>query len=209
MCKRSVFSGQLPGLAARADADHSWDAGVRFRADRAHARASTCESRQGRLPRQRPGASPQRAQTAPPQTRRLTIEEAVKLALENNLGIQIARYDPQVDDYSVVQAKAAWAPTFQNTFQKNSQDSPNNSFLAGGVGGKTTNSSFSNSTGVNQQTPWGGNYSVSWDASRLTTNSTFTTFSPQLRSGLSFSVQQPHRAQPRHRLRCASRCSSA
>src|SRR5688500_1278633 len=53
------------------------------------------------------------AQGAPPQgqTRRLTIEEAVKLALENNLGIQIARYNPQVQDLAVAQARAAWVPS--------------------------------------------------------------------------------------------------
>jgi outer membrane protein len=128
---------------------------------------------------------------ASPQTRRLTIDEAVKLALENNLGIQIARYDPQVQDVAVAQARAAWVPSFQNTFQKNSQDSPNNNFLAGSLGGKTSQAAFSNSAGLQQNTPWGGLYSASWDGSRSTTNSSFSTFSPQLRSGLSFSVQQP------------------
>jgi outer membrane protein len=142
---------------------------------------------------QAPAGSGQAAspQTPAPQTRRLTIEEAVKLALENNLGIQIARYDPQAQDLAVVQAKAAWAPSFTNQFQQDGQDSPNNSFLAGGLGGKTTNKSFTNSTGVAQILPWGGNYSAAWDTSRLTTNSTFTTFSPQLRSGLSLSYEQP------------------
>jgi outer membrane protein TolC len=137
------------------------------------------------------------AQTAAPQAapdgpiRRLTIEEAVRLALEHNLGIQIARYDPQAQDLAVAQARAGWVPSFTNTFLKNSQDSPNNNFLAGSLGGKTTAASFSNSAGILQNTPWGGTYSVSWDGSRSTTNSSFTTFSPQLRSGLSLSVVQP------------------
>jgi len=193
MRKRFVFSGQLPGLAALFLMSALTIPGIPASVSAQTAPTARLDLRvsPALLPQATPGSQPGGAQAAAPETRRLTIDEAVKLALENNLGIQIARYDPQVDDYSIVQAKAAWAPTFQNTFQKNSQDSPNNSFLAGGLGGKTTNSSFSNSTGVNQQTPWGGNYSVSWDASRLTTNSTFTTFSPQLRSGLSFSVQQP------------------
>ena len=126
------------------------------------------------------------------QTRRLTIDEAVKLALEHNLGIQIARYNPQAQDLAVALAKAAWVPSFNNTFQKNSQASPNNNFLAGSLTGKTSNAAFTNSAGVSQQLPWGGgNYSASWDGSRSTTNSTFTNFSPQLRSGLSLSVQQP------------------
>lgn len=133
----------------------------------------------------------QPAPQAAPQTRRLTIQEAVTLALENNLNIQIARYDPQVEDLTVAQARAAWVPSFENTFQKNSQDTPNNNFLAGSLGGKTSAASFSNSTGLAQNTPWGGSYRASWDGSRSTTNSSFTTFSPQLRSGLSFTVAQP------------------
>jgi outer membrane protein len=137
------------------------------------------------------GAQAPAAQAEAGLTRRLTIEEAVKLALENNLGIQIARYNPRVQDVSVAQARAAWVPSFSNTFQQNSQSSPNNTFLAGSLTGKTTNDSFSNSAGIVQQTPWGGNYSASWDGSRSTTNNTFTNFSPQLRSGLSFSVAQP------------------
>jgi outer membrane protein len=137
------------------------------------------------------GAQAPAAQAEAGPTRRLTIEEAVKLALENNLGIQIARYNPRVQDVSVAQARAAWVPSFSNTFQQNSQSSPNNTFLAGSLTGKTTNDSFSNSAGIVQQTPWGGNYSASWDGSRSTTNNTFTNFSPQLRSGLSFSVAQP------------------
>src|SRR5687768_2387418 len=65
-----------------------------------------------------------------PQVRRLTVEEAVRLALENNLGIHIARFEPRVQDLSVAQAQAGWFPSLTNSFQTNNQDSPNNSFLA-------------------------------------------------------------------------------
>jgi len=131
------------------------------------------------------------AQATAGPTRRLTIEEAVKLALEHNLGIQIARYNPQAEDLTVAQAKAGWVPTFTNTFLKNSQDSPNNNFLAGSLGGKTSQASFSNSAGLQQNTPWGGNYRASWDGARSTTNSNFSTFSPQVRSNMSFELVQP------------------
>lgn len=196
MRKRFVFSGQFPGLVALGLLTVLTILGTPASVSAQSAPGLHLDLRvsPALLAQAPPGAQAQAAgpEAAAPQTRRLTIEEAVKLALENNLGIQIARYDPQRDDYSIAQAKAAWVPSFQNTFQKDSQASPNNSFLAGGIGGKTTNASVSNSTGVNQLLPkGGGNYSLSWDASRLSTNSTFTTFSPQLRSGLSFSVQQP------------------
>jgi len=190
MCKRFVFWRHLPGLAAAALTILGTQASVS--AQSAPATHLDLRVSSAALTQAAPGGQAAGSQPAAAQTRRLTIEEAVKLALENNLGIQIARYDPQVNDLSVAEAKAAWAPSFQNTFQKVNQDSPNNSFLAGGLGGKTSNSSFSNSTGFNQQLPWGGgSYQASWDASRLTTNSTFTTFSPQLRSGLAFTIQQP------------------
>jgi outer membrane protein len=123
--------------------------------------------------------------------RRLTVDEAVRLALEHNLGIQIARFDPLVEDLSVAQAQAGWAPSFTNTFQTNSTDSPNNSFLAGGQGNTTSDDRFTNNAAFQKNTKWGGNYSLGWDSSRLRTNNSFTTFSPQLRSSLAFSVSQP------------------
>lgn len=126
-----------------------------------------------------------------PQVRRLTVEEAVRLALENNLGIQIARFDPRVEDLNVAQARAGWAPSFTSTFQSNSADSPNTSFLAGGEGAKTSNDQVTGTAGIQAVLPWGGNYNVGWDASRLKTNNSFSTFSPQLRSSLSLTYNQP------------------
>ena len=131
------------------------------------------------------------AQAAEPQTRRMTVEEAVKLALENNLGIQISRFNPLVQDLNVVQARTGWSPTLTNNFQTTSTDSPNNNFLAGGQGLKTSDDRFINTMGVQQTLKWGTQYNVGWDGSRLTTNNAFTTFSPQLRSSLALSVTQP------------------
>jgi outer membrane protein len=194
MRKRSVYTRHLTGALAATLTILGTSASVSAQSPSAQPRATHLDLRiTASLLAQAVGSpqapAPQAAAAA--QTRRLTIEEAVKLALENNLGIQIARYSPQVQDLSVAQARAAWVPSFQNTFQSNNQSSPNNNFLAGNLAGKTTNAFFSNSIGVNQQTPWGGTYSLSWDGQRSTTNSTFTNFSPQLRSGLAFSVQQP------------------
>src|SRR5687767_8910508 len=131
------------------------------------------------------------AQAAEQQTRRMTVEEAVKLALENNLGIQISRFDPLVQDLNVLQARTGWSPTLTNNFQTTSTDSPNNNFLAGGQGLKTSDDRFINTMGVQQTLKWGTQYNVGWDGSRLTTNNAFTTFSPQIRSSLALNVTQP------------------
>ncbi len=139
---------------------------------------------------QAPQAKPASPQ-AEAQTRRMTIEEAVKLALENNLGIQLTRFDPLIQDLTVSEAQAAWSPTLSNDFQKANTNNPNNNFLAGGQGLKTTDDRFLNTLAVNQTLKWGTQYSVGWDGSRLTTNNAFATFSPQIRSSLALSITQP------------------
>ena len=130
------------------------------------------------------------AQSAPPpQVRRLTVNEAVQAALENNLGVQVARIDPLIQDLSVAQARGAWAPTFSTTLQTTSTDTPANSFLSGGA--TTKDDRFDTSLGLDQILPWGGSYSLGWDSQRSTTTNLFSNFSPQLRSSLAFSYRQP------------------
>jgi outer membrane protein TolC len=126
-----------------------------------------------------------------PQVRRLTQDEAVKIALENNLGVQIARFDPLVQDLSIAQARGAWTPSFNTTLQTTSTDTPNNSFLSGAQGLKTSDERFNTNVGVSQTLPWGGNYSVGWDSTRSTTTNIFSNFSPQLRSSLALTYEQP------------------
>ncbi len=136
------------------------------------------------------GLTPGRA-AAQDDVRRLTVEEAVRLALEHNLGVQVARIDPQIEDLGVAQAQAAWAPTFTSTLQGAGVDTPNATFLSGALGPKTTDERLSTNLGVAQALPWGGSYSVGWDSLRATTTSIFTNFSPQLRSSLALSYRQP------------------
>lgn len=135
---------------------------------------------------QAPGAQPS---TAGP-VRRLSADEAVKLALENNLGIKIARFEPEISDLTIRQARAGWTPSFNTELQSTGATQPSNSFLSGAQGNSITNDQFVSSFGVRQALRWGGNYSVSWDGSRSTTNNLFTNFSPQLRSTMSFNYAQ-------------------
>src|SRR6186713_3086650 len=105
--------------------------------------------------------------------RRISADDAVRLALENNLGIQVARINPQIEDLSVAQARAAWAPNFGSTLQQNGTDTPNSSFLTGASGSKLTTNRFNSNVGLDQALPWGGSYSIGWDSSRVTTTNLF------------------------------------
>ena len=125
------------------------------------------------------------------QVRRLTVEEAVQSALENNLGVQIARVDPLIQDLSLVEARGAWAPTVSTSLQSSSTDTPSNSFLSGALGSKTSDDRFNTNVGMDQVFRWGGRYSIGWDSTRSTTTNLFSNFSPQLRSSLSLTYSQP------------------
>jgi outer membrane protein TolC len=135
-------------------------------------------------------AAQQAAAGAAPQVRRLTADEAVRLAAENNLGIQIARYDPQIEDLNVASARAGWTPTFSTSFSQNSREQAPNTLLSGAQD-SLQNKQFSTSTGVDQLLPWGGSYSIGWDSARSTTNSFFSSFNPQVNSSLSLKYTQP------------------
>lgn len=138
-----------------------------------------------------PAAAQAPARSPASNVRRLTIEEAVRIALENNLGVQVARVDPQIQDLSVALARTAWSPTVTSTFQGASTDTPSNSFLSGAQGPKTSDDRLNTTVGVGQALPWGGSYTVGWDSVRSTTTNIFSNFSPQVRSSLALTYRQP------------------
>jgi HAE1 family hydrophobic/amphiphilic exporter-1 len=123
------------------------------------------------------------------QVRRLTVEDAVRLAAENNLGIQIARYDPQIEDLNVAQARASYAPSFTSTIQSSSRTQPNQNFLAGAI--TANDDTFATNTGVAASLPWGGTYDIGLDSSRFQSNNFSSTYNPSLRSSFSARVTQP------------------
>ncbi|MGE5815486.1 MAG: TolC family protein, partial [Acidobacteriota bacterium] len=139
-----------------------------------------------------PVAQPAAAQTEQPTgpVRRLTADEAVNMALEQNLGLRAERMSPQIQDLSVAQAYAAFTPTFFSTVRTTSDESPSSSFLSGSA--QTINDEqFNSNLGIQQNVRWGGgSYQLAWAGSRTTTTG-FTSFNPQLRSSLNAQYTQP------------------
>jgi outer membrane protein TolC len=125
------------------------------------------------------------------EVRRLSVDDAVRLAAENNLGIVIARVDPRLEDLNTASIRTAWVPSFNTTLTTGSAVSPNTGFLSGAAGNSSSDRRINGDVNVSQVLPWGGNYSVGWSGARSTTNSIFTNFSPQLRSSLSLALSQP------------------
>jgi outer membrane protein len=129
-------------------------------------------------------------QAAAEAVRRLSVDDAVKLALEQNLGIQIERLNPQIQDVAVAQARSFWAPQFTSSFFNNSTNTPATSALSGGQT-KITDSRLSTAVGLTQVLPTGASYSFGWNSARASSTNTFTSFDPLLQSNVSLNVTQP------------------
>src|SRR4029079_3162276 len=63
--------------------------------------------------------------------RRLSVDDAVKLALEQNLGIQIDRLNPQIEDIAVAQARTGWIPNSTARLTHHSHKQTANHALSG------------------------------------------------------------------------------
>jgi HAE1 family hydrophobic/amphiphilic exporter-1 len=122
--------------------------------------------------------------------RQLSIDEAVKLALEQNLGLQIERFNPELQDLNTAQVLSNYTPVFGASVFTQSQDSPPNSFLSGGTD-KISSDDFGFATSVSKLFPWGTETTVAFDSGRQKTNSQFANFNPLLSGNLDVIVTQP------------------
>jgi outer membrane protein len=124
------------------------------------------------------------------ETLQLTLEEAVRRAVEHNPDLVIVQLGTEVEAARVGQSRAAFAPLFSSVVGRSSNVTPPSNFLSGDRGVEV-NDLFS-STGVRQRLPWGaGTWSVSWDTSRTTTNNPISSFDPSLQSGFEVAFSQP------------------
>jgi outer membrane protein TolC len=125
--------------------------------------------------------------------RRLSVDEAVTLALEQNLDLQVERLNPQIQDMSVAEARSVYTPVLSSTFLGNNQNSPSSGFLSGaGDQASVTDRTLRDGVDIVQEVPWkGGSYAASWDGSHRTSSSVFFSFDPILQSNLSLNYTQP------------------
>ena len=122
--------------------------------------------------------------------RQLSIEEAVTLSIEQNLGIQIERFNPELQDLNTAQILSNYTPQFGAGVFTQSQDQPPSSFLSGG---DTTVASdnFGFTSNLTKLFPWGTEASVAFDSGRQTTTNSFSSFNPTLSGNLDVVVVQP------------------
>ena len=130
-------------------------------------------------------ASPQQGATLP-----LTIDQAVAMALEANLGLKSDRLNLDIASHSVALARSAFLPQVSSSFNRSTSKFVPTDFTQGVSDLSSGNLNVSGS--VSQQLRWyGGSYSISWSGSRSTQTGGISSFNPRLSSGLRVDFSQP------------------
>src|SRR6478672_11500766 len=120
----------------------------------------------------------------------LTLEDAVRRAVENNPDLAIVRLGTEIEAARVGESRGAFAPVFSTTVGRSNNVTPPSNFLLGDQGVNIGDSFWS--TGVRQRLPFGGGtWSASWDSARTTTNNPISSFDPSLQAGFQIAVSQP------------------
>ena len=123
----------------------------------------------------------------------LTLEDAVKRALENNLDIAVQRIGQQVFDVNFASIRAVYSPTLTSTISSQTSKNASTSTIAGAATGTAiTSDTLVFNGALAQDIPWaGGTFSATLDNRRQETTSLTATVNPQYTPMWSAQYVQP------------------
>ena len=122
--------------------------------------------------------------------RELRLEEAVTLALEKNLDIQVAKLEPQSVDLLVAGVKNQYLPLLASTVGQRDLFQLPTRTINGGT--RVSQATTTYNASITQEVPvFGGSYSVSWTNQRQASTDALATRNPAYTTGLSASYVQP------------------
>jgi outer membrane protein TolC len=125
---------------------------------------------------------------------RMTLDDAVKLALDRNLDIAVQRLNPQINDIAIASIRSVYHPSLTSTINKQSSTTPSTSTISGtNAAGEAIVAGLSTfNGGVTQQVPWGGGgFAVTLNNNRQTTTSLNTLYNPTYNTNWSGVYTQP------------------
>ena len=122
--------------------------------------------------------------------RELGLNEAVEIALAQNLDIAVERLSPQAFDFQVAGLRNLYRPLANSTVGQRHQVNPATNTLNGGS--RVVNDTTTYNFGVSQEVPWGGgNFSLAFGNTRLATSNLLANFNPAFNSNLTATFTQP------------------
>lgn len=123
----------------------------------------------------------------------LTLDDAVKLALDRNLDIAVQRLNPSTFDYSLATLRGNYKPTLTSQVNHQSITNPSTSTVAGAAAGAgiVQGATFFNG-GVNQNFMWGGgSLAIALNNNKQTTTALTAVFNPTYNTNWSAQFTQP------------------
>jgi outer membrane protein len=129
----------------------------------------------------------------PGQVLSLSLNDAIKRALQNNNDIEVARDDVRYAETQLRSFQGVYDPIFAITPTYDHRITPQSSTLGGGgTAGTVTSTALTVSPTLTKQfSRGGGTYELSFSNTRSTTSSTFANLSPTYASNLSLIFTQP------------------
>ncbi len=121
----------------------------------------------------------------------ISLDDAIQMALEKNLDLQVAKMNPLIQDYNLVQARAAYKPTLTGNFNQNHASSQTTNRLDG-VTSVNISQAQTYNVSLNQRTQWyGGQMGLTFNNGRNASNSTNNLFNPSYNSTFRVNYTQP------------------
>jgi outer membrane protein TolC len=121
----------------------------------------------------------------------VSLDDAVRLALEHNLDIQVERLNPQTFDFAIAALESTYQPNFTRAFTNNNQVTLSNSQLTTSAASVDTGNMFWN-TGITQNLKWGGSsFAAGFNNRRTDSSNEFATRNPSYNSSINFAFVQP------------------
>jgi outer membrane protein len=123
----------------------------------------------------------------------LTLDDAVKFALERNLDIAVQRLNPQLQDIAVATARTFYGPSLTSQLGQNHNiNAPTSQLQLSQGGGGVTNQTFTYNAGLTKNfTFGGGTAAATLNNSRQATNSNNAFYNPQFASIWTLNYTQP------------------
>jgi outer membrane protein len=123
----------------------------------------------------------------------LSLDDAVKFALDRNLDISVQRLNPEINDIAYASIKSIYHPSLTSLISTQSTTNPSTSTISGGAAGQPVIVGATNyNGGLAQSIPWGGgSAAIQLNNTKNTTTSLNTLFNPTYQPNWSGSYVQP------------------
>ena len=119
----------------------------------------------------------------------LTVNDMVRLTLENNFNLGINRFAPVLSEYAIIQAMSSFDPTLSLSGTVNRSTSASLTQIDGAAVPSNLSGNYRATFSQNLKT--GANYSIGMNMSRRSSNDAFARFNPSWSASVNYQVSQP------------------